>query len=129
VNQRGFGWITIIFYLVGAAALAVFMWGVYKGVERYFFNKWRPQLELVERERDGWREAGAKCSADTLALEEAGKAALARAQKQLADARKRAEAHAGEVKALEALLAKPTPAGAGCDAAWDAIEARPKEAG
>jgi hypothetical protein len=81
------------------------------------------QAVAIAAERDAWRDAAAVCADRARALYAEGKAAAER----VAAAQRRLDAEiqrrAATAARLQALLDALTPAGAGCDRAWDEIEA------
>lgn len=66
------------------------------------------------------------CNAGVDAAAKAGAAAVEQGRALVAEARRLAAGSRDQAARLEALLAQPTPAGAGCREAWAAIEADSK---
>jgi hypothetical protein len=96
---------------------------------------WRGQALEARGERDSARDQVAVVSAAAEACSESVTRARAIAGAELAAAHRALEdfrrLHAGQraaVARLEGLLARPAPSGAGCDAAWAAIEANARAA-
>ena len=117
-------------------ALAVFAAGVASGgATAWKLQGWRlgTELESAKRARDVYKDQaqvlGADVEACNAGVEQAkkkGDLAVGQVRAQLAELKKRHAGKVEEVARLEELLKNPTPAGAGCDKAWDAIEADQK---
>lgn len=100
-------------------------------------NGWRldGKLERLQGDLDAattQAEIAAKgleaCNAGVDAARRQGDAAIAQGKAMLAEARRLAAGGREQAARVEALLEKPTPAGAGCDQAWAEI-ARQRTAG
>lgn len=116
-------------YLIAAAVGAYFAGRIVGSVQQKRINsrddtikEQTSKIAKVEGERDNWRTASADCTTATREWGKRMEAAEERAAKATAAARAEREARRKEREHLEAMIAAPTPPGAGCDQAWDEIE-------
>lgn len=118
-----------ILYVGLAIAAAAGSVGAYGG---WTLNGWRlsGQVEQLKGDKKSLEdqvivlgESTRACSAAVDQAKKMGDLAVGQIREHLAELRKLHAGNATAVDRLEALIKKGTPAGAGCDKAWDAVEA------